>query len=81
MTLASDNAPADSNTDSEPLVHTPAEAAKRIGIVTERWLRRKAGERRIPCTRMGRAIGFTDEDIQAIIEQFRRPIPNRVKRR
>jgi helix-turn-helix protein len=67
----------------EPLLYTPAQAVKRIGVelVSERWLRRMAGERRIPCTRIGRSIGFSEEDIQAIIAQFNSPVAKRRARR
>lgn len=46
-------------------LHTPAEAA-RILSVRESWLRRRAGERRIPCTFLGRHLRFSRADITDI---------------
>ena len=68
----------------EPLVLTPAQAAVRIGIhiVTEYWLKINARHRKIPCTRIGRSIGFSEENIRAIVAQFSVPVPEpRTRRR
>ncbi|RSM45971.1 DNA-binding protein [Amycolatopsis balhimycina DSM 5908] len=48
------------------LLYTPAAAAERLTI-GESWLRRKAGQRLIPCTFVGKYLRFTDEDLRAIV--------------
>lgn len=57
-----------------PLVLTPAQARQVIGedLVSERWLKRAAGERLIPCTYVGRRPGFTRAQCAEIVEQFSR---------
>lgn len=57
----------DSSTgDTGRLLYTPAAAAERLTI-GESWLRRKAGQRLIPCTFVGKHLRFTDEDLRAIV--------------
>lgn len=64
--------PADSPTgDTGRLLYTPAAAAERL-TVGESWLRRKAGQRIIPCTFVGKHLRFTDEDLRAIVAAGRR---------
>jgi hypothetical protein len=65
----------------DPLVFTPAQAAARLGLVTEAWLRRKARERRIPYTRLGGFVGFSQKDLDEIVVQFGLPVPARRPRR
>jgi excisionase family DNA binding protein len=48
------------------LVYTPGQAAELLAV-TEAWLRRKAGQRRIPCTRIGKRVLFTPDDLHAIV--------------
>ncbi|MFI5591670.1 helix-turn-helix domain-containing protein [Amycolatopsis sp. NPDC051758] len=48
------------------LLYTPAAAAERL-TVGESWLRRKAGQRLIPCTFIGKHLRFSDEDLRAIV--------------
>ncbi|MEU9823311.1 helix-turn-helix domain-containing protein [Pseudonocardia alni] len=60
-------------------LHTPADAA-RILAVRESWLRRAAGERRIPATYIGRHLRFSRADITAIAADGARPaqhVPHR----
>lgn len=52
---------------SAALTLSPAEAAERIGGVTERWLKDKAAANLIPHTRVGRLIRFTPADVEAIV--------------
>jgi hypothetical protein len=60
----------------EPLVYTPAQAARMVAT-TEAWLRRKAGQGRIPCTRIGKRLGFTRDDLTAIVDAGRQPCGRR----
>ena len=53
-------------------LHTPADAA-RILAVRESWLRRRAGERRIPCTFLGRHLRFSHADVIAIAADGAQP--------
>ncbi|WP_406690675.1 helix-turn-helix domain-containing protein [Saccharopolyspora sp. ID03-671] len=47
---------------------TPAEAAK-ILSVRESWLRRKAGNRAVPCTFLGKHLRFSTENLREIARQ------------
>jgi excisionase family DNA binding protein len=53
-------------------VRTPAEAAELL-TVRESWLRRQAGQQRIPCTFLGRHLRFSDRDLDAIVAAGSRP--------
>lgn len=53
-------------------LYTPAEAAELL-TVRESWLRRQAGQRRIPCTMIGRHLRFSPRDVDAIIAAGARP--------
>lgn len=69
--------PADSSTDEAGrLLYTPAAAAARL-TVGESWLRRKAGQRLIPCTFVGKHLRFTEDDLRAIVAAGRRGPSNR----
>ncbi|WP_335338369.1 helix-turn-helix domain-containing protein [Kibdelosporangium phytohabitans] len=57
-----DNAP-----DELPQLHTPGEAAE-ILTVKESWLRRKAGQRLIPCTFVGKHLRFSTADLRQIAD-------------
>jgi excisionase family DNA binding protein len=48
------------------LLYTPQEAATRLRI-PESWLRRKAGQRKIPSTRLGKHLRFSDADLSRIV--------------
>jgi excisionase family DNA binding protein len=47
-------------------LYTPAAAAERL-TVSESWLRRKAGQRFIPGTFIGKHLRFTEEDLRAVV--------------
>ncbi|WP_156757005.1 helix-turn-helix domain-containing protein [Actinokineospora pegani] len=57
---------------AEPLLLTPAEAA-RLLRVRESWLRRQAGQRRVPCSFVGKHLRFSHADIEQIAKAGRRP--------
>ena len=62
---------------AETMVYTPEEAAARIGnVVSAAWLKRKAGRREIPCSRMGK-IGFTQKHLDEIVARFDSPARRR----
>lgn len=62
---------------TEAMVYTPEEAATRIGnVVSAAWLKRKAGRREIPCSRMGK-IGFTQKHLDEIVARFDSPARRR----
>lgn len=46
---------------------TPSEVADLLGV-SEAWLRRRAAGRLIPCTRLGRQLRFTRDQVDAIVE-------------
>ncbi|GHG50390.1 MULTISPECIES: helix-turn-helix domain-containing protein [Amycolatopsis] len=58
------------------LLYTPAAAAERL-TVSESWLRRKAGQRLIPCTFVGKHLRFTEDDLRAIVAAGHRGPSNR----
>jgi excisionase family DNA binding protein len=64
--------PLDRDVHAGPRVHTPAQAAELL-TVSESWLRRQAGQRRIPCTFLGRHLRFSDRDLAAIVTAGARP--------
>lgn len=55
-----------------PLLHTPTQAA-RVLAVKESWLRRQAGRRTVPSTKLGKHLRFSDADLEAISKQGHRP--------
>ncbi len=54
------------------LLYTPAEAA-RLLTVPESWLRKRAGQRLIPCTFLGKHLRFSRSDLAAIADAGARP--------
>ncbi|WP_208720379.1 helix-turn-helix domain-containing protein [Amycolatopsis circi] len=52
----------------DQLVYTPEQSARRLTI-PESWLRREAGERKIPCTFLGKHLRFSEADLRAIVVQ------------
>jgi len=61
--------PANTPVRHEPdgqLLYTPQEAATMLRI-PESWLRRKAGQRKIPSTRLGKHLRFSDTDLAHIV--------------
>ncbi|MBR7830178.1 hypothetical protein KDK95_27995 [Actinospica sp. MGRD01-02] len=64
-------------TDDDVMVYTPEEAAERIGsVVSAAWLRRKAGRKEIPCSRLGK-LGFTQKHLDEIVARFDSPARRR----
>lgn len=57
---------------AQPILHTPADAAAILAI-KESWLRRRAGQRAIPSTMLGKHLRFSDTDLTEIAERGRRP--------
>lgn len=49
-----------------PQLYTPAQAADRLAV-SESWLRRQAGQRRIPSTRIGKHLRFSATDLGDIV--------------
>lgn len=62
-----------------PVIYTPAEAAV-VLAVPESWLRRQAGQRAIPCTRIGRHVRFSAADLHAIVAPARPSGPSTAPR-
>lgn len=60
--------PSDAATAPPSTLHTPADAAELL-TVPESWLRRKASQRAIPCTFVGKHLRFTTEDLNEIIRR------------
>ncbi len=54
-------------------LHTPAQAAE-VLAVRESWLRRRAAERRVPCTFVGKHLRFSHADVVAIAAAAACPI-------
>lgn len=57
-------------------LHTPAQAAELLSI-KESWLRRKAGQRSIPCTFLGKHLRFSTRDLRAITALGAQPVLSR----
>ncbi|RSD16291.1 helix-turn-helix domain-containing protein [Amycolatopsis eburnea] len=77
LELPSHSPPANSSTDeASRLLYTPAAAAERL-TVGESWLRRKAGQRLIPCTYVGKHLRFTEDDLRTIVAAGHRGPRNR----
>lgn len=65
---------------ASPRLYTPAEAAMLLRV-RESWLRRQAGERRIPSTFLGKHLRFSDTDLRAVIAAGTRTTGRRTRRR
>lgn len=48
-----------------------AEEVSELTKLSAHWLKRRGGERVIPCTHIGRALRFSAEDIRELIEMHR----------
>jgi excisionase family DNA binding protein len=55
------------------VLHTPAQAAALLAV-KESWLRRKAGQRAIPCTFLGKHLRFSTHDLRAITTRGAQPV-------
>ena len=53
--------------NDEPLIFTPEEAALRVGK-SAAWLKREAGKRAIPCTRLGRTVSFSEKNLRDLVD-------------
>lgn len=58
--------------ESAPVLYTPAQAAERL-MVRESWLRRRAAQRLVPCTFLGKHLRFSPTDLERIIADAARP--------
>lgn len=58
--------------DSGQLLFTPAQAAV-VLQVRESWLRRRAAQRRVACSFLGKHLRFSRADLEAIVTDARRP--------
>lgn len=52
-------------TGNDVVLYTPTAAAKLLAV-KESWLRRKAGQRAIPCTFLGKHLRFSTDDLRSI---------------
>nr|WP_143116278.1 helix-turn-helix domain-containing protein [Lentzea xinjiangensis] len=60
------------------LLYTPGQAAV-ILTVKESWLRKQAGQRRIPSTRLGKHLRFSHADLEAIVASAQRTTRTRTR--
>ena len=58
---------------SVPGVHSKAETAEILAVVTESWLAEQARTGNIPHLLIAGKLAFTDRHIEAILRQFERP--------
>ncbi|HEX6353435.1 helix-turn-helix domain-containing protein [Actinophytocola sp.] len=54
------------------LLLTPQQAAALLQV-RESWLRRRAAERRVPCSFVGKHLRFSRADLEAIVAAGARP--------
>jgi excisionase family DNA binding protein len=52
---------------------TPAEVADLLSV-SEAWVRRQAAAHQVPCTRLGRQVRFTPEQVQQIVDAAEQPV-------
>jgi excisionase family DNA binding protein len=69
---ASDGRVADIAADAGVLLFTPAQAAALLQV-RESWLRRRAAERRVPCSFVGKHLRFSRDDLDVIVAASARP--------
>lgn len=60
----------DLNNDADLRLFTPEQVSEMTNIPAP-WLRRRAGQRVIPCTYIGRTLRFSADDIRELIEMSR----------
>ncbi|WP_246250215.1 helix-turn-helix domain-containing protein [Actinomadura litoris] len=63
----------------DPLLYSPEEAAELLGVKAS-WLRRKAADRAVPCTFVGKHLRFSRADLEAIVAVGARPVRWRQRR-
>lgn len=57
-------------TEIRPRLHDAETTSKILGgIVSERWLEDRAAAGDIPCTRLGRSVGWTDDNITQLLAE------------
>ena len=54
------------------LLYTPTQAARLLSV-PESWLRKRAGQRLVPCTFLGKHLRFSRRDLTAIVDAGGRP--------
>jgi excisionase family DNA binding protein len=59
--------------EDDIVLYTPAQAAALLAV-KESWLRRKAGQRAIPCTFVGKHLRFATHDLRAITALGAQPV-------
>ena len=59
--------------ESDIVLYTPAQVAALLAV-KESWLRRKAGQRAIPCTFLGKHLRFSTHDLRAITAFGAQPV-------
>lgn len=52
---------------------TVEEAAERLNVPAS-WLRKRVAERKVACTRLGRHIRFTQEQLTQVVESCAQPV-------
>lgn len=75
---ASDERPPGNPSAAEPppALFSPTQAAQLLQV-RESWLRRRAAQRRIPCTFLGKHLRFSPADLDQIITDAARPTADR----
>lgn len=56
-----------------PSLLTVDEAAELLSVPAS-WLRKRVAERKVPCTRLGRHVRFTREQLQDVITASSQPV-------
>jgi hypothetical protein len=59
--------------EDDIILYTPAQAAALLAV-KESWLRRKAGQRAIPCTFLGKHLCFSGHDLRVIATLGAQPV-------
>ena len=55
---------------AEPLIYNAEQAAKRLnGLKTANWLKTQARAGRIPHTRLGKTIAFSEQNLRDLVSQ------------
>lgn len=72
MTSPSAVRPVDPDGSPAPLLITLEEAAEALSVPTS-WLRTRVAEHKIACTRLGRHIRFTRQQLQELVDMSVQP--------
>jgi excisionase family DNA binding protein len=65
--------PRHSRTGAGGQLLTPADVAELLSV-SEAWIRRQAAAHLVPCTRLGRQVRFTAEQVQQIVNGAAQPV-------